>query len=82
KAADMLKDKGAISVRAYCTHGVLSGKALERIENSQLTELVITDTIPHASLPDKIKVISVAELFADVMKKVHHHQSISSHFLE
>ena len=76
KAADMLKDKGAISVRAYCTHGVLSGKALER------TELVITDTIPHASLPDKIKVISVAELFADVMKKVHHHQSISSHFLE
>ncbi|MGB0176455.1 MAG: ribose-phosphate pyrophosphokinase [Owenweeksia sp.] len=82
KAADMLMEKGARSVRAYCTHGVLSGKALSRIENSKLTELVITDTIPHTSLPDKIKVISIAELFADVMKKVHHHESISSHFLE
>ncbi len=82
KAADMLIQKGAKSVRAYCTHGVLSGKALERIEKSKLDELVITDTIPHTSLPDKINVISIAELFADVMKKVHHHESISSHFLE
>lgn len=82
KAANMLMDKGAKSVRAYSTHGVLSGKAFERIENSSLSELVITDTIPHTNLPDKIKVISIAELFADVMKKVHHHQSISSHFLE
>ncbi len=82
KAADMLIDQGARSVRAYCTHGVLSGKALERIENSKLDELVITDTIPHASLPEKIKVISVAELFANIMHKVHHHQSISSHILE
>jgi ribose-phosphate pyrophosphokinase len=82
KAADMLIDQGANSVRAYCTHGVLSGKALERIENSKLDELVITDTIPHQSLPDKIKVISVAELFANIMHKVHHHQSISSHILE
>ncbi len=82
KAANMLMDKGAKSVRAYSTHGVLSGKAFERIENSSLSELVITDTIPHNNLPDKIKVISIAELFADVMKKVHHHQSISSHFLE
>lgn len=82
KAADMLIDQGAKSVRAYCTHGVLSGKAFERIQNSKLDELVITDTIPHANLPEKIKVISVADLFANIMHKVHHHQSISSHILE
>lgn len=82
KAADMLMEQGARSVRAYCTHGVLSGKALERIQNSKLEELVITDTIPQGELPSKIKVISIAELFANVMHKVHHHESISSHFLE
>lgn len=82
KAADMLIEKGARSVRAYCTHGVLSGNAMERIENSKLEELVITDTIPHDKLIDKISVISVAELFANIMHKVHHHESISSHFLE
>lgn len=82
KAADMLMEQGALSVRAYCTHGVLSGKAMERITNSKLEELVITDTIPHDNLPEKIKVISIAELFANVMHKVHHHESISSHFLE
>jgi len=82
KAADMLMEQGASSVRAYCTHGVLSGKAIERIENSKLEELVICDTVPHDTLPDKIKVISVAELFSNVMQKVHHHESISSHFLE
>mgnify|MGYP003631157725 CR=1 FL=1 len=82
KAADMLIEEGALSVRAYCTHGVLSGKAMERIENSKLEELIITDTIPQENLPEKIKVISIAELFSDVMKKVHNHESISSHFLE
>lgn len=82
KAADMLIEQGAKSVRAYCTHGVLSGKAMERITNSKLEELVITDTIPHDNLPEKIKVISIAELFANIMHKVHHHESISSHFLE
>nr|WP_041627619.1 ribose-phosphate pyrophosphokinase [Owenweeksia hongkongensis] len=82
KAADMLIEQGALSVRAYCTHGVLSGKAMERITNSKLEELVITDTIPHDNLPEKIKVISIAELFANIMHKVHHHESISSHFLE
>ncbi len=82
KAADMLIEQGALSVRAYCTHGVLSGKALERIQKSKLDELVITDTIPHTNLPDKIKVISVADLFANIMNKVHQHESISSHFLE
>lgn len=82
KAADMLIEQGALSVRAYCTHGVLSGKAIDRIVNSKLEELIITDTIPQENLPEKIKVISIAELFAEVMTKVHHHESISSHFLE
>jgi ribose-phosphate pyrophosphokinase len=82
KAADMLMEQGALSVRAYCTHGVLSGKAIERIEKSQLKELVITDTIPQAKKSDKITVLSVAELFGNVMRKVHEHESISSHFLE
>lgn len=82
KAADMLLDKGALSVQAYCTHGVLSGKAYERIENSKLDRLVITDTIPQERKSNKIEVLSIAELFASVMHKVHHHESISSHFLE
>lgn len=82
KAADMLLDKGAKSVQAYCSHGVLSGQAIERIENSKLERLVITDTIPQEHNSSKIEVLSIAELFANVMKKVHHHESISSHFLE
>ncbi len=81
KAADMLLDKGAKSVRAYCTHPVLSGEAYERIENSALKELVVTDTIPLKRESDKIRVISVAGLFADVMKRVHQHESISGHFI-
>lgn len=81
KAADMLMEKGAKSVRAYCTHGVLSGNAYERIENSALEELVITDTLPGRQKSDKIRVLSVAEIFASVMKKVHNHESISGHFV-
>jgi ribose-phosphate pyrophosphokinase len=74
--------KGALSVQAYCSHGVLSGNAIERIENSQLTRLVITDTIPQLSECSKIEVLPIAELFAGIMQKVHNHESISSHFLE
>ena len=81
KAAEMLKEKGAVSVRAYCTHGILSGPAHERIANSALEELVITDTIPQTQINPKIRVISVAEMFAQVMKNVHHHESISGHFI-
>ena len=81
KAAEMLKEKGAKTVRAYCTHGVLSGPAQERIAQSALEELVITDTIPQTSKNPKIRVISVAEMFAQVMKNVHHHESISGHFI-
>lgn len=81
KAADMLLDKGAKSVRAYCTHGVLSANAIERVENSALEELVVTDTLSLRQQSDKIRVLSVAPLFAAVMKKVHHHESISGHFV-
>ncbi|MFZ9155715.1 MAG: ribose-phosphate pyrophosphokinase [Schleiferiaceae bacterium] len=81
KAADMLMDEGAKSVRAYCTHGVLSGNAIERIEDSALQELVITDTIPLKRNSDKIRTLSVAPLFAAVMRKVQSNESISDHFL-
>jgi ribose-phosphate pyrophosphokinase len=81
KAADMLMGQGAKSVRAYCTHGVLSGPAYERLSNSAITELVITDTIPLKEPHDKIRVLSVADLFASVMKSVNSNQSISGHFL-
>jgi len=81
KAAEMLMDKGAKSVRAYCTHPVLSGKAYERIEKSALEELVVTDTIPLRQESSKIRVLSTAQIFAQVMKKVHNHESISGHFV-
>ncbi|NCG44045.1 MAG: ribose-phosphate diphosphokinase [Proteobacteria bacterium] len=81
KAADMLMDQGAKSVRAYYTHGVLSGPAYDRLSNSAITELVITDTIPLKEPHDKIRVLSVADLFASVMKSVNSNQSISGHFL-
>ena len=81
KAADLMMEKGAISVRAICTHAVLSGEAYERIERSKLIELIVTDTIPLKQQLSKIKVISCAPLFAEVMHKVHSNQSISGQFL-
>jgi ribose-phosphate pyrophosphokinase len=81
KAAEMLIDKGAKSVRAYCTHGVLSGQAIEKIENSKLQELVITNTIPQLKQSSKIRVLDVAGLFASVMQKVNSNESISGHFV-
>jgi len=80
-AADLLMEKGALSVRAFCTHAVLSGPAFERINNSKLTEIIVTDTIPLAKSSPKIRVISVADLFADVIKKLVNNESISSHFV-
>lgn len=80
KAASMLMEKGARTVRALCCHPVLSGKAYENIENSQLTELVVTDTIPLKRHTDKIKVLTVAPLFARAIRNVHEHGSISSLF--
>jgi len=81
KAADLVIERGALSVRAITTHGLLSGDAFDKIENSQLSELIITDSIPVKNLHPKVKVLSCAELFSDVMHRVHHNTSISSKFL-
>jgi ribose-phosphate pyrophosphokinase len=81
KAADLFMEKGAKSVRAFCTHAVLSGPAYDRIEKSSLTEIVVTDSIPLKKQSSKIKVLSVAQLYADVMKSLVNHESISSHFI-
>ncbi|MBI9064529.1 MAG: ribose-phosphate pyrophosphokinase [Marinilabiliaceae bacterium] len=81
KAADMMLEAGAKSVRAFTTHAVLSGPAYERIENSGLAELYVTDSIPLKQQSDKIKVLSAAQLFADTVEKVYNYQSISNQFL-
>lgn len=81
KAAELFIEKGAKTVRAFCTHAVLSGPAYERINNSKLTELIVTDTIPLAQKSDKIRVVTIADLFADVINKVVKNESISTHFI-
>ncbi len=81
KAADLMMERGALSVRAITTHGLLSGGAYEKIEKSKLLELIITDSIPSKANSEKIKVLSCADLFADVMHRVHHNTSIASKFL-
>ena len=81
KAADLMMERGALSVRAITTHGLLSGKAYDRIEASKLQELIITDSIPSRENSKKIRVLSCADLFADVMHRVHHNTSISSKFI-
>jgi ribose-phosphate pyrophosphokinase len=65
-----------------CTHGVLSGKAYENIDNSLLEELVITDTIPVKQESSKIKVLTVSNLFAKAIRKIHDNESISSLFMK
>ena len=80
-AADLLMEKGALSVRAFCTHPVLSGPAYDRINASQITELIVTDTIPLNGTSEKIRVITVAGLFSDVIQKLIKNESISSHFV-
>jgi ribose-phosphate pyrophosphokinase len=81
KAADMMMDRGAASVRALITHPVLSGKAYDIIEQSRITELIVTDTIPLKRESPKIKVLSVANMFADVFHRVVNYESISNHFI-
>ncbi len=82
KAAGLLKEKGANSVRAVCTHPVLSGTAYENIENSALEEIVVSDTIPLKKQISKIKVLTVSNLFAKAIRKIHDHESISSLFIK
>ncbi len=81
KAADLMMEKGALSVRAICTHAILSGDAYERVERSKLEELIVTDSIPLKQTSNKIRVVSCAPLFADVMHRVHTNTSIASKFI-
>ena len=81
KAADLMMARGAISVRAICTHALLSGNAYEKIENSKLEELIVTDSIPSRISHPKVKILSCAPLFTEVMQNVHNNQSISSKFI-
>lgn len=81
RAATIIKEKGANSVRAIATHGVLSGNAYKNIEESALEELIITDTIPQKQVHEKVKVLTVADLFAKAIRKVHDNESISALFL-
>ena len=81
KAADLMMERGAKSEPAICTHPILSGNAYERIENSKLEQLIVTDSIPLTQKSKKIKVVSCAKLFAEVMTRVHHNKSISSTFV-
>jgi len=81
KAADVMMEKGALSVRAICTHAILSGNAFDKIEASSLTELIVTDSIPLKRQSDKIRVLSCASLFADVMHMVQNNNSISNKFI-
>jgi ribose-phosphate pyrophosphokinase len=81
KAADLMMERGAKSVRAICTHPILSGSAYDRLENSKLEELIVTNSIPLKQESKKLRVLSCANLFAEVMYNVHHNQSISSKFV-
>ncbi|MDA9003469.1 ribose-phosphate pyrophosphokinase [Flavobacteriales bacterium] len=79
-AADMMIQQGALSVRAVCTHPVLSGSAYDRIEQSHIMELIVTDTLPSKKSP-KIKILSIAPMFANVIKNVACNESISKNFI-
>jgi ribose-phosphate pyrophosphokinase len=81
KAANKMVELGAKSVRAMATHAVLSGPAYERINESELTEVIVTDSMAIKPMSDKIKVLSVAGVFADVINKVYNYQSISANFI-
>ncbi|MBR5906085.1 MAG: ribose-phosphate pyrophosphokinase [Bacteroidales bacterium] len=83
KAADVLKEKGAASVRCCATHGILSGNAIEKIHNSALEEVYITDTIPHPELEgdSKIRIVSMAQVFASLIEKVYNYEPISPDFV-
>ncbi len=82
KAADLMIDRGAKSVRAVCTHALLSGNAYERIEKSMLKELIVTDSIPQKKESKKVNVITCAKLFSDVMHNVNNNQSINPFFIK
>lgn len=82
KASDALLDKGAVKVKAICTHPVLSGKAFETIEKSRISEMIVTDSIPLKRESPKIKVLNSAKLFAKAIRNTHEHRSIEALFVD
>ena len=81
KASDLMKKNGANSIRAICTHPILSGNAYKNLEKSCIEELVVTDSLPISKKNKKIKVLSVAKLFADTIRNINLDKSISSQFI-
>ena len=81
KAANLMMERGALSVRAICTHALLSSDAYEKIEDSSLEELIVSDTIPAKKKSKKIKILSCAKIFAKTMHNVHHNKSISNNYI-
>ncbi|MFT7033380.1 MAG: ribose-phosphate pyrophosphokinase [Cyclobacteriaceae bacterium] len=81
KAGDLVMEKGANSVRAVCTHPILSGNAYENVENSALEQLVVTDSIPLKKQSPKIKALTLSNIMAQAIRKIHDHESISSLFI-
>ena len=81
KAADLMKENGARSVRAIASHGVMSGPASERVQNSSLVEMVFTDSIPYSHACDKVKQISIADMMAETIRRIEENRSISSQYL-
>ncbi|MGB9801391.1 MAG: ribose-phosphate diphosphokinase, partial [Arcobacter sp.] len=83
KAAEVLKNKGANSVMACCTHGVLSGPAYERLENGDaLDELVVSDTIPLKQEHDKITVLTASNIIGETIRRIHNNESVNSIFVK
>jgi ribose-phosphate pyrophosphokinase len=80
-AANMMKERGASSIRAFATHPILSGNAVERIDDSAIEELVVTDSVPFVNTSSKIKVLSIADIFANTIQAVTQNKSISINFV-
>ena len=81
KAADLMMEKGAKSVRALCTHAIMSDPASDRVNESGMVEIMFTNSIPYKGNCKKCTILSVARLFADTIRRVHENQSISSQYL-
>jgi ribose-phosphate pyrophosphokinase len=81
KAAGLMMEYGAKSVRAIVTHAIMSPPATQRIKDSQLTEIIFTDSIPYNKECEKVRILSIADLFADTIQKVFNNESISSQYL-
>lgn len=81
KAADLMVEKGALSVRALASHAVMSDPASERIDKSKITEMFFTDSIPYSKKCGKVHIITIADLFADTIRRVYENESISSQYI-